>query len=266
MGEISYTKKVQKPSCEHRIARMESRIMGFFCSWLVILPTVALAVEALAGRPAEGIWMDYVKAVGGQDAVDRLSSRETTVYVHHGKDMTLYWQKPNNVLSVSKKERIGYDGAHCWSLSSKSKVKKLTHGAELPMEMEANPLRFVHLKELYSEIDPAPSEELDGEKMDVIVAPNNLASTKLYFDAATHLLRRVEEKGEISVYFTNTIDYLDYKEVDGVRLPYRIVHTTTEPDGHAEDLRVKKITHNVTIQAEAFSKPQPGQVVLGGKR
>jgi len=240
--------------------------MGFFCKWLVVLPTIALAVEAPAGRPVEGIWTDYVKAVGGQEAVDRFSSRETVVDVHRGKEMTLYWQKPNNVLSVGKKERIGYDGTHCWSLSSKSKVKKLAHGAELPLEMEANPLRFVHLKELYSETNPAPSEEIDGEKMEVIVAPNNLASTKLYFDASTHLLRRVEEKGETSVYFTNTINYLDYKGVDGVQMPYRIVHTTTEPDGHIDDLRVKKITHNVTIQAEMFSKPLPGQVVLGGKR
>ncbi len=102
--------------------------------------------------------------------------------------------------------------------------------------------------------------------MDVIIAPNNIAATKIYFDAATHLLRRVEEKGEISVYFTNTIDYFDYKDVDGVQLPFRMVHSTTEPEGHSEDLRVKKITHNVTLQAEVFSKPIPGQVVLGGKR
>jgi len=248
------------------MASMEARIMGFFCTWLVVLPTIALAAEAPTGRSAESIWADYVKAVGGRNAVDRFNSRETMVDAHRGKDMTLYWQKPNNVLAVSKKERMGYDGTHCWTLSSKSKVKKLAHGTELPLEMEANPLRFVHLKELYSEIDPAPSEEIDGEKMDVIVAPNNVASTKLYFDASTHLLRRVEEKGEISVYFTNTIDYLDYQEVDGVRMPFRIVHMTTEPDGHTDDLRVKKITHNVIIQPEMFSKPQPGQVVLGGKR
>lgn len=233
---------------------------------MIVLPTVALAVDIPAGRPVESIWADYVKAVGGQEAVDRFTSRETAIDVHRGKDLTFYWQKPNKVLSVSKKERVGYDGAHCWSLSAKNKVKKLSHGAELPLEMEADPLRFVHLKEIYSEIDPAPSEEIDGEKMDVIIAPNNLAATKLYFDASTHLLRRVEEKGEISAYFTNTIDYLDYQEVDGVRMPYRMLHATTEPDSHAEDLRVKKITHNLTLQAVMFSKPEPGQVVLGGKR
>jgi hypothetical protein len=170
------------------------------------------------------------------------------------------------VLAVGKKERTGYDGTHCWTLSFKGKVKKLVRGAEVPLEMEANPLRYVHIKDFYSELDAAPGDEIDGEKMDVIVAPNNLAATKLYFDATTHLLRRVEEKGETSAYFTNTVDYLDYQEVDGVRMPFRILHTTTEPGSRSEDLRIKKITHNVILQPEIFSKPMPVQVVLGGKR
>ena len=240
--------------------------MRIFLSCLCVLPSIALLAQVPAGRPVDSILADYIKAVGGQEAVDRLNSQVTFANEHRGPDLTLYWEKPNHVLSVGKKERIGFDGARCWTLSSKSKVKKLAHGAELPLEMEANPLRFVYLKDLYSELTDAPSAVIDGEKMDVVVAPNSTGATKLYFNAKTHLLRRVEEKGEISVYFTNTMDYLDYQEVDGVLSPFRILHTTTEPEGHSEDIRVRKITHNVKLQPEIFSKPMPGQVVLGGKR
>ncbi len=102
--------------------------------------------------------------------------------------------------------------------------------------------------------------------MEVIVAPNNLSATKLYFDAATHLLRLVDENGEVSAYFKNKVEFLDYQEVDGVRLPFRILHTTTEPGGASEDLRIKKITHNLQLQPEIFSKPLAGQMVMGGKR
>jgi hypothetical protein len=227
---------------------------------------MANAALASVGRPADSVWADYVKAVGGQEVVDRFTTRETVTTGHHGPNLTFYWQKPNMVLAVGKKERTGYDGAHCWTLSLKGRVKKLARGAEVPLEMEANPLRWVHIKDFYSELDAAPAEEIDGEKMDVVVAPNNLAATKLYFDAGTHLLRRVEEKGETSAYFTSTVDYLDYQEVDGVRMPFHILHATTEPGSRTEDLRVKKITHNVTLLPEIFSKPMPGQVVLGGKR
>jgi hypothetical protein len=240
--------------------------MRIVCSWMIAIPYLAIGAQAPAGRPADSIWADYVTAVGGQQAVDRFTSRETVIDVRHGKDLTFYWLKPDKVLSVGKKERTGYDGVHGWTLSSKNKVKKLVRGGELPLEMDANPLRYVHIKDFYAELDATPGEEIDGEKMEVITAPNKIAATKLYFDAGTHLLRRVEEKGETSAYFTNTTDYLDYREVDGVRLPFRIVHTTTEPGGHSQDLRVKKITHNVTLQTEMFSKPMPGEVVVGGKR
>ncbi len=240
--------------------------MRIFCSVLLAFISICNAAQAPAGRSVDAILADYIKAVGGLEAVDKFNSREIEMDVRHAKDETLYWQKPNLVLATAKKERIGYDGAHCWTLSAKSKVKKLPHGAELPLQMEANPLRFVHLKDLYEELNPAPAEEIDGETMDVIVAPNNVAATKLFFDAKTHLLRRVEEKGDISVYFVNTFDYLDYQEIDGARMPYHIIHSTTEPQGLQEDLRVKEITHNVKLQAEMFSKPLPGQVVLGGKR
>ena len=147
-----------------------------------------------------------------------------------GPNLTFYWLKPNKVLEVGKKERTGFDGSRGWALSSKNKVMKLAHGAEVPLEMEANPLRYVHLKDLYDELDAAPDEEIDGAKMEVIVAPNSLAATKMFFDASTHLLRRVEEKGEFSAYFTNTVDYLDYQETDGVRQPFHIIRTSTEPN------------------------------------
>jgi hypothetical protein len=239
--------------------------MRFFWVWMIASASGA-AAQAPAPRPVESILADYVKAVGGVEAVDRLTSRQTIADEHHGPKITFYWQKPNKVLSISKKEREGFDGSRGWTLSAKSKVKKMARGGELPLEMDANPLRYVHMHDFYSQLNPDRVEEIDGEKREVIVAPNNIAATKLYFDPATHLLCRVEESGETSAYFKNTVDYSDYQEVDGVRLPFRIVHTTTEPGGRNEDLRVKEVTHNLTLQPEMFSKPLPGPVVMGGKR
>jgi hypothetical protein len=243
-----------------------SQTMRFFWIGIIAITQLAWAGQATTPRAAEAILADYVKAAGGYAAVDRLTTREIIAGTRHGHTVSLYWQKPNQVLWVGKRERTGYDGARGWTLSSKRKLKKLAHGAELPIEMDANPLRYVHIKDFYSELNSAPGEEVDGEKMEVIVAPNNIAATKLFFSAETHLLRRVEEKGESSAYFTSTVDYSEYQGVDGVRLPFHIVHTTTEPGGHEEDLRIKKITHNGQLLPEIFSKPQTMPVVMGGKR
>jgi hypothetical protein len=239
-------------------------MLRLFLLWTFL--TSSLAAEAPPSRPPEAILADYVKAVGGYEAVDRLTSRETLADLHHGPKVTLYWQKPNLVLSMTKKERAGYDGARGWILTKKKKIKKMARGAETPIEMDANPLRFVHIRDFYAELDPAPAADIDGEKMEVILAPNSISATKLYFDAATHLLRRVEGNGEVSAYFTNTVEYLDYHDVDGVKLPFRILHSTTEPGGESQDLRVKTISHNMRLQPEMFSKPIPGQAVMGGKR
>jgi hypothetical protein len=263
-------KTVAEPSAQPEYSRTSCPAWGRASAPFALL-TIGIAqfisaADVPAPRPVNAILADYVKAVGGQEAVDRLTTRETVASVHHGGKVTFYWEKPNHALAMSKRERTGYDGANGWLLSMKRKVKKLARGAEIPLELNANPLRFVHIQDFYSELNPAPAAEIDGEKMEVIVAPNNVAATKLYFDAGSHLLRRVEENGEISAYFTNTVDYLEYQEVDSVRLPFHIVHTTSEPGGHGEDLRVKKITHNLPLQSEIFNKPQPVQVVMGGKR
>ena len=240
--------------------------MRIFWASAVVFAHLAFAVDVPTPRAVSNILADYVKAVGGYEAVDKLVTREIIADIHRGPRVTIYWQKPNHVLSISKKGRSGFDGAHGWMLSNKRKLRNMAHGAEILIEIDANPLRYVHIQDFYSELNPAPDEDLDGEKMEVILAPNNLSATKLYFDASSHLLRRVEESGEVSAYFKNTVEYLDYTEVDGVRLPFRIVHTTTEPDAQGEDLRVKKISHNLPLQPEMFSKPLPGQVVMGGKR
>ncbi len=240
--------------------------MRIFLSWICAATSVAWGADQPSGRPVDAILADYVKALGGAAAIDSIKNREMKIDVHRASDVTLYWSQPNKVLSVGKRERMGFDGAHAWTLSAKSKVKKLPHGAEIALEMEANPLRFAHAQDLYDELNPAPAAEIDGQKMDVIIAPNKTGETKLYFDSGTHLLRRVEEKGESSVYFVNTLDYTDYQDVDGVRVPYRIVHKTTAPEVKAEDFKVKEITQNLELREEMFTKPLPGKVVLGGKR
>ena len=112
------------------------------------------------------------------------------------------------------------------------------------------------LKEMYSELGPGPPETVDARAMHLIVAPNNLGATKFYFDAGTHLLRRIEETGETSAYFKTSTDFLNYKTVNAVRFPFRIVHSTTEPGGAKEDLRVSKVIENDPVNPAAFSNPR----------
>ena len=237
-----------------------------FLLFIIAAQAPIRAADPPAAANIDRILQNYIQAVGGQAAIDRIQTREVHAERHHGAKLTYFWQKPNKVLLIAKKEKIGYDGSGGWVLSKKKHLTRLAKHAQQPLEIDANPIRYVHLKTLYFELNAAPPEEVDGTKMDVIVAPNDIGATKFYFDQSTHLLARIDETGETSAYYKQTIEFQNYKEVDGVRLPFRIIHSTTEPGRGSEDIRISKVLQNVDLKPDIFSKPTEGAVTFGGKR
>src|ERR1700710_2544292 len=91
-----------------------------------------------AAKSVESILAAYVKAVGGQAAVDGITTREVRGGIHRGPKATYYWQKPNKVLLLSGKSKTGYDGSSGWEYSKKKKLKHLPLGAQLALEMNAH--------------------------------------------------------------------------------------------------------------------------------
>jgi hypothetical protein len=208
----------------------------------------------------------YIQAAGGEAAIDAISTREIHANEHHGPKLTYYWQKPDRLLVIEGKERIGYDGRSGCVLSKKKRVTRLPKGQQKTLEMDANSLRYTHLKTLYSELNCVPPQEINGRMMDLIEAPNAVGSTKFYFDHQTHLLAQIDEFGETSAYYMHTTLFSDYKRAGAVALPFRIVHKTNEPGVSERDVRVSDIEQNIPLAASLFTKPVSGAVVLGGKR
>jgi hypothetical protein len=208
----------------------------------------------------------YTKAVGGTTAIDRIQTREVEAKEHKGPKLVYYWQRPDKILLEKQKQKIGYDGSSGWMLSQKKRVTRLPKGAQVPLEQDANPIRYVRLKALYSEINPAPPEIIESRKMDVLVAPNELGATKFYFDCESHLLARIEETGETSAYYKHTTDFTDYRDVDGIKFPFQILHTSTEPGIGDHEIRISRVTQNLELKPSIFERPSNVSVTLGGKR
>ncbi len=226
----------------------------------------SLAGSAETPASVDQILSDYAKAAGGLPAIDAIHTRKIRASTRLLGTEELYWQKPNKVLLFADKEKTGYDGSSGWVYTKRKRVRRLSEGQQMPLEIDGNPLRYVNLRQLYSEINLAPQRTVDNTLMDVLVAPNKLAQTTFYFDAHTHLLARLEEKGETSAYFVQIVWFEDYRSVDGVQFPYRITHKTSDKGGPSEEFRVKSIEDNLELDAEIFSKPQSTKVVFGGKR
>ncbi len=222
--------------------------------------------SAQTPKPVDTVVADYASAAGGLPAINAITSRKIRATTGMLDKQELYWQKPDKVLLLADKERTGYNGSVGWVYSKRKKVRRLSQGQERPLEINGNPLRYVNLRQLYSEINPAPRQTVDGTLMDVLVAPNDLGQTTFYFDAHTHLLARINEKGDTSAYFVHVIWFEDYKPVDGVMFPYLITHKTSDKGGPKEEFRIRSIETNIPLDAEIFSKPQSTKLVFGGKR
>jgi hypothetical protein len=81
---------------------------------------------------------------------------------------------------------------------------------------------------------------------------------KLYFDSKTGLLAR-------QLRYTNTmvgtipiqIDYSDYRDVAGVKMPFHWVVTWT---GGQSTMQLNEVQANIAIDAARFAKPAPAVV------
>ncbi len=228
---------------------------------------ISLLLTALSLRAdsVDRILASYVTALGGQAAVDHILSRVENVQSGHGAKAKVTWLAPDKVLRVTKHERQGYDGNAAWYETPRKRVQKLQRSVLEELETDANPIRYIHLKDLYRDLETGATARLGDKQMDVIVAPNSLGATKFFFDRSDHLLYRIEEFGVASAYFKHIVEFRDYKELDGIKLPVHIVRSTDEPGAEQGDLHLTRITQNGDVPSQSFQRPSVGTVISGGK-
>lgn len=223
------------------------------------------AQSVAADQSVNRIIQAYTNAVGGPAAIDKIQTRKAQLVSHLASHVTVYWAAPNKVLRATRQDKQGFDGATGWEETKKKRIEKLPHARQDELETDANPIRFVHLRDLYHELDLDKPASVDGATMDVLTAPNAIGATRFFFDRSTHLLVRIEEFGVTSAYYKHLILFEDYEDVDGIKIPTRIRRSSDEPGSEKGDVRLTKIEQNVELDANIFRKPDVGPVISGGK-
>jgi photosynthetic reaction center cytochrome c subunit len=118
-------------------------------------------------------------------------------------------------------------------------------------------LRFpARLRELYTDFRVRPGEAIAGRPTYLVIAKAQGKPTlNLYFDQESGLLLRLIRFAETPLGRNPTqIDYGDYRETDGVKIPYR--WTLVRPGG-AFTIRVDSVQQNVPVDEKLFVMPQP---------
>ncbi|MDP8989304.1 MAG: hypothetical protein M3N41_04395 [Acidobacteriota bacterium] len=104
-----------------------------------------------------------------------------------------------------------------------------------------------------------PKTTIDDKVVNIVQGTGaGKTRVKLYFNDTTGLLTRQVRYADTPIGMVPTqIDYTDYREVAGVKLPYHIVITWT--DGQSE-IQLSEIQANAPIDAAKFAKPAPAAV------
>jgi hypothetical protein len=226
------------------------------------------APSATAPKPDQ-ILDKYVQALGG---AQRLASITSVVGKgnYEGFDtegdkfpVEVYAKAPNErttIVHLRAGDNVRtYDGRNAWNTSAGTllpvPVFSLTGGDLEGAKIDATLSFPGQIKQVLKDWRTGfPSASVDDKDVDVIQgASADGTPVKLYFDKKTSLLLRQVRYTDTALGLNPTqIDYSDYRDVSGVKMPFTLITTWT--DGRST-ITFSDLRANVAIDAAKFAKP-----------
>jgi outer membrane lipoprotein-sorting protein len=220
------------------------------------------AASTVGSAPtADDVIQKYVSAIGGADAIRRITSR-----VEKGSILVGDSQTPIEVLTKAPNKRVtitnsgnsesftAFDGNAGWMGSTGRPAREMSPAESGASALDAEFAIALRLKEIFPEIRRAHSEQIGAAMCDVLIgtAPGR-PPVRLYFDQSSGLLVRMVRYAETPVGRNPTqIDYADYRDADGVKIPFR--WTLSRVNGRFT-IQIAEVKSNVPLDDSKFAKP-----------
>ena len=216
----------------------------------------------VAKQPAaDQIFDTYLKALGGADALEKITSRVQKGKINfNGGDFAIdiFTKDAGKRISLMHMPEgdsaTAYNGREGW-LGAPGRPVREMHGADLDgAAMDADLHLASRLKQMFSETKVEQGEKIgDHETYLVIGRREGDTPIKLYFDQQSGLLVRLVRFGETALGNLPTqIDYSDYREANGVKVPFR--WTLARANGRFS-VQVSTMKQNVPVEDAKFVKP-----------
>jgi hypothetical protein len=235
------------------------RKITIFVSILAVLFVLA---GAAAAQPPEKILKQAAKSLGGDKALKAINSTQSKgriIDLASGADGSYMSQvSAPNLYLVSydlggPENSAGYNGRSGWQRDSRNGVKTLTGdlGRDFQAEAAFHASRWFSYKLDKSKLSPAGSKVIYGKNCNGV----NLTTFKgvriaMYFDAATGLPVREEFPNGGTV---KTLDYEDFRKVDNVLEPFRIIVSLGE---EKYDIKLDEVSHDRPPARAGFDFPK----------
>ena len=214
-----------------------------------------------SGPAADQLFEKYLKAIGGEAAIDKVTSRVmkgTITFGDRNVPVEIYLKSPDKRTSITHtpdgESVTAFDGHQGWLGVTRHPVREM-HGPDIDAAAMDADLQFpAHLKEMFSKVEVGAAETIgDHEAYLVIGQREGKTPLRLYFDEESGLLVRLVRFGETPLGRLPTqIDYADYRETGGVRIPFR--WTVARPGGRFT-IQVSDVKQNVPVDDAKFAKP-----------
>ncbi len=213
---------------------------------------------------AQAILGKYLAAVGGADALRKIKTR-----VQKGTIDALGNKYPIEIYSIGPDKRVSishpssgesvtaYNGEVGWLLMPHG-FHQMTAAEQEAASIDAQLYFPARLPEMYQEFRVSPGETIESRATYLVRANGkNLPTMRLCFDQETGLLLRAIRYAETPLGDNPTeIDYADYRDIDGVKIPYR--WALVRPNGRFT-IQVDAVKQNIPVDEKLFVLPsRPG--------
>ena len=217
--------------------------------------------EKTAFPAADQLLDKYLVAVGGAEALRKITSRvqKGTLIAFGGQHfpVDVYSKAPDKRFSVMHllggDSVTAFDGKRGW-LSVPGHVHMMSAAENDAARIDADLYLPAHLKTLYQKFSVDAGEKIDGRDTYLVVGhTEGQPPLRLYLDKESGLLLRLVRYGETPLGRNPTqIDYSDYREANGVKVPFR--WTLARP-GNRFTIQVEQLLQNVPVDDAKFAPP-----------
>src|SRR6266511_25034 len=213
------------------VRSVEARLMMYATQQAATTQTAETATKEMPPT-ADQILAKYTEALGGSAAIDKLKTRSMKGTWLTGNGITLgyevYQSAPDGIYTVlnTPKQSVierGFAGQTAWEKSNRG-LRDLEGIEVFYLKRYPDLFKDIKLQGQFTRISFGGKDKVDGKDVYVL---RGLAfdgkGERLFFDAQTGLLlRRITSTPTIVGIIPEQVDYDDYREVDGLKLPFTI--------------------------------------------
>lgn len=218
----------------------------------VVLPTVDQVLDK------------YVQGSGGRAAIEKVKTRvmkgSQAGFDGTALPLEIYREAPNKFLSsITRPQGLvlqGYNGTNGWVKNPRGQ-RELTGEDLASIKRRAEFYEGLKLKELYPDLKITAKEKVGDREAFVLESEAGKTDiTRLFFDVQTGLLlRRQTISKNILAPIPEQVDYEDYRDVDGVKLPFTVRQSFVDPwIGWTQ--KFTEIKQNIPIESAKFDLPK----------